>query len=175
MPVVGFLGSTSPAPFANRVAAFRRGLSELGYVEGRNVAMEYRWAEGQLDRLPVLAADLVSRRVAVIATSGGHAPAFAAKAVTATIPIVFSVGEDPVQSGLVTSLNRPGNNITGVFFFNAVLGSKRLELIHELVPDASVIALLAGANNPLADSYVSEVEAATRASGWNSLPRNRVP
>jgi putative ABC transport system substrate-binding protein len=171
IPIIGFLGTGSPGPYASRVAAFRRGLNELGYVEGRNVAIEFRWAEDQFDQLPALAADLIHRKVAVIATSGGPAPARAAKAATASIPIVFSVGEDPVKSGLVTSLNKPGDNMTGVFFFGAVMGSKRLSLVHELVPNAPLIALLVNRNSRNADTqaYVKEMEAASHSMGLQLL------
>ena len=148
MPVIGFLGSGSPGPFAPFVAAFRQGLSETGYVEGQNVAIEYRWAEGRYDRLPALAADLVGRKVDVIVTGGGTPSALAAKSATSTIPIVFVVGGDPVGTGLVASLARPGGNLTGVSFLTTELMPKRLELLSELVPQARVIALLVNPNNP---------------------------
>jgi putative tryptophan/tyrosine transport system substrate-binding protein len=150
MPVVGFLGSASPTwPF---VPAFQGGLKESGFIEGQNVAIEYRWAEGQYDRLPALAADLVRRQVAVIFTAGSPAPAQAAKAATAAIPIVFALGVDPVQFGLVASLNRPGGNVTGVNFLTADLGEKALGLIHELVPNVAAGAVLMNPNNPNAES-----------------------
>src|SRR5437016_3121622 len=144
-PVIGFLGSGLPRPFAPYVAAFRQGLSETAYIEGQNLAIEYRWAEGSSDRLPALAADLVGRKVDVIVTQGGTLPALAAKNATATIPIVFT-GGDPVEHGLVVSFARPGGNLTGFTFFLVELVPKRLELLSELVPHAHVIALLVNPN-----------------------------
>jgi putative ABC transport system substrate-binding protein len=142
MPVIGFLRITSAAAATQYVTAFRQGLKEASFVEGQNVAIEYRWAEGQIDRLPALAEDLVSHKVAVIAATGGGRSVLAAKESTTTIPIVFTYGGDPVQDGFVASLNRPGGNITGVVFFASVLGSKRLELLRQLVPKATTIGLL---------------------------------
>ncbi len=142
MPVIGFLNSGSPGPFAHLVAAFREGLGETGLVEGRTVAIEYRWAEGRYDRLPELAADLVRRRVAVLAATGGENSALAAKAATSSIPIVFAIGGHPVDLGLVASLNRPGGNLTGLTQYTGPLESKRLGLLRELMPAATTIAVL---------------------------------
>jgi len=163
MPVVGFLSGASPSAYAHLVRAFRQGLGETGYIQGQNVAVEYRWAEGQYDRLPALAADLVRRQVAVIAANSPAA--VAAKAATATIPIVFSSGTDPVKLGLVTSLNRPDGNLTGVSNMNVELGPKRLELMHELVPTATVIALLVNPTNPNAEAILRDHQVAARTLG----------
>src|SRR5262249_26003258 len=171
MPVIGFLSGVSPGPFAQRLAAFRQGLNETGIIEGRNVAIEYRWAEGQYDRLPALAADLVGRRVVVI-VAWTDAAALAAKATTTTIPIVFLTGTDPVRFGLVSSLNRPGENITGVSWFGIDLVPKQLSLLHELVPNAAIIALLVDENVPEAMSQVSEVQAAARKLGLQLVVLN---
>jgi putative ABC transport system substrate-binding protein len=165
MPVVGFVGSTSPGSLRDAVAAFHRGLTEIGYVEGQNVAIEYRWAEGQYDRLPGLAADLVHRQVAVIAAIDGLPSILAAKAATTTIPIVFFTGGDPVQLGLVASMRRPDGNLTGVTALNVEIGAKRLELLHELIPTASVIVLLVNPTNALTKANTSNVQAAAGALG----------
>jgi ABC-type uncharacterized transport system substrate-binding protein len=146
MPVIGFLSGASPGPFAHLVAAFRQGLQEAGYTEGQNVTIEYRWAEGQYDRLPSLAADLVHLPVAVIAATGGSVAARAAKAATATIPIVFSSGADPVKVGLVASLSRPGGNVTGVHVFIGALDPKKLGLLRELAPQATLVGALLNPN-----------------------------
>jgi len=165
MPVIGFLRPGSPEPNAHLVAAFRKGLGETGYVEGRNVAVEYRWAHNFDDRLPELAAELVRLRVAVIATPGSTAAAAAAKSATTLIPIVFSAGGDPVQMGLVASLNRPGGNVTGASSMSAELGAKRLGLLQEVVPRAARFAVLVNPNNPLAEAFVTDVRAAAAAIG----------
>ena len=165
MPVVGFLGGGSPDTDANRVRAFRQGLGEAGYVEGKNVAIEYRWAEGQYDQFPALAASLVRRQVSVIATLGGAASARAAKAATPSIPIVFQTAVNPVESGLVESLNRPGGNITGVTILSVELEPKLFELLHELVPAATVIALLVNPTSPFAESLSRDAQAAVRTLG----------
>jgi putative ABC transport system substrate-binding protein len=167
MPVIGFLGSTSRS--APLVAAFLEGLAETGYVEGQNAAIEYRWAEGRYDRLPALAAELVKRGVDVIVTQGGIPPTRAAKSATSTIPIVFAVGTDPVEDGLVASLARPGGNLTGVTFMMTELNSKRLELLSELVPQARVITLLVNPNNPSAERTMRDVQEAARAKGVQLL------
>jgi putative ABC transport system substrate-binding protein len=161
MPVIGFLGSATPDLMA-RVRAFRQGLGETGFVEGRNVAIEYRWAEDQFDRLPALAADLVRRQVSVI-VGGGIPAAASAKAATTTIPIVFTAGVDPVGVGLVTSLSRPGGNLTGMTTLNVELGPKRLELLHELVPMATVMALLVNPAGPNAETETRDAQAAARS------------
>jgi len=161
MPVIGFLRSTSPAP--SLASAFRQGLKEIGYVEGQNVAIEYLFAEDQLDRLPALVANLIGRRAAVIV--GNNNSALAAKAATATVPIVFGTGSDPVRDGLVTSFNRPGGNVTGVVFFAAVLGAKRLGLLRELVPKATTIAMLVNPNSPDTEAERKDVQAAAQAIG----------
>jgi len=156
MPVIGFLRNTSAAASAPLLVALRKGLNESGYVEGQNVTIEYRWAEGQDDRLPGMAADLVQHRCAVI-IGAGNAAALAAKAATAMIPIVFSTGDDPIPLGLVASLNRPAGNVTGVFFYSGgILVSKQLELLHELLPKATVIGILANPRSPATEAQIRD-------------------
>ena len=164
MPVIGFLGSQSPDPSANLVAALRRGLSEIGFIQSRNVAIEYRWAEGRYDRMPALASELVRRPVTVIVASAPPS-ALAAKAATSTIPIVFSGGIDPVKLGLVAALNRPGGNVTGVTQFSTALEGKRLEFLHELVPKATVLALLVNPTFPGTDAIINDMQTAARTLG----------
>jgi putative tryptophan/tyrosine transport system substrate-binding protein len=165
MPVTGFLHPGSPEANAKFTAGFRKGLSETGYVEGRNVAIEYRWAHGENGRLPELAADLISRPVSVIATPGSVAAALAAKAATTTIPIVFMIGVDPVQAGLVVSLNRPGGNVTGITSLNAGLMAKQLGLLHQLLHRDARFAVLVNPNNPQSRSAVTDVQATASAMG----------
>ena len=166
MPVIGYIGTGSRESDAFRLPAFRQGLSETGYVEGRNVVIEYRWAEGHNDRLPALVADLVRRQVTVIAVPASTPGALAAKAATTTIPIVFYIGLDPVELGLVASLNRPGGNLTGVTGWNVQAGPKRLELLHELVPTATTMALLVNPTSPdLAEADSRDQQAAARTLG----------
>ncbi len=162
MPVIGYLHPGSPGPTESRLAAFRQGLSETGYVEGQNVAIETLWAEGRYDRLPALAADLVGRKVDLIVASGVPS-ALAAKSATLTIPIVFHSGDDPVAAGVVASFARPGGNLTGVSMLNVELTAKRLELLAELVPQARVIALLANLNSPGTERIIRDVQEAARA------------
>jgi putative tryptophan/tyrosine transport system substrate-binding protein len=165
LPVIGFLNSASPALFSRPLQAFHKGLGEAGYLEGQSVAIEYRWAEGQYDRLPALAADLVQRRVTVIAATTAQA-ALAAKAATTTIPIVFETGTDPVRLGLVASLNRPGGNITGVTqLTTGPATSKGLEVLHELLPAVRVMALLVNPSSPVAESTASDLHSAARVLG----------
>jgi putative tryptophan/tyrosine transport system substrate-binding protein len=181
MPVIGFINPASPAQLAHRVAAFGYGLAEQGFIEGRNVMIEYRWAEGRYDQLPALAGNLVNRGVTVIAATGGIAAVRAAQAATSSIPIVFTSGSDPVAAGLVASLNRPGGNVTGAGLMSANLVAKRIELVRELMPEAKSIAILTNANNPSAQFEVDEAEAAAqvlgfqvrieRANGERDLPR----
>jgi ABC-type uncharacterized transport system substrate-binding protein len=165
MPVIGFLSGRSSAEGAYAVAAFHRGLKDFGYVEGDNVAIEYRWADGAYDRLPALAADLVRRRVAVIAATGSHLSGLAAKAATSSIPIVFNAGEDPVTLGLVTSINRPGGNATGVYVFLSEMDAKRMELLREQVRKPTLIAVLLNPTFPRFEATSKEIAEAARAAG----------
>src|SRR5215831_18044291 len=166
MPVVAFLKSTTPEDSAHLVRAFRQGLSEAGFAEGRNVTIEYRWAEDQLDRLPELVAELVRRRVAVIATPADTPAALVAKAATVTIPIVFEIGGDPVRSGLVASFNQPGGNVTGITSMNLELPAKQLGLLHELLPRASRFAVLVNPNNSIiAEATIADARAAAMSIG----------
>ena len=172
MPVIGFLNSVSAGPFRQFVDAFRRGLNESGFVEGQNVMIDYRWAEGQYDRLPELATDLVRRNVAVIAATGGAASGLAAKAATVTTPIVFIHAVDPVKLGFVASLNRPGGNATGIYLFTAALEPKKLELLHELVPKAVVIGVLVNPRNPNVESVSTGLQTAARTLGLQTYVVN---
>ena len=172
MQVIGFLSSRSAEDSERVVAAFRQGLAEAGYVEGRNVAIEFRWAQGQFDRLPALAAELVASPVDVLAAVAGNQAPRAAKAATSSIPIVFAIGEDPVKEGLVLSLNRPGANVTGATFFTALLGAKRLGLLRELVPKAEVIALLVNQNSSQGQGQAKDVQEAARDLGQRLVVLN---
>jgi putative ABC transport system substrate-binding protein len=165
MPLVGFMSARSPGDSAHLVAAFRRGMGEGGFVEGQNVAVEYRWANGEYDRLPALAADLVNRRVAVLVATGGDVSALAAKRATSTIPIVFGSGSDPVAIGMVASINRPGGNVTGVNVLTNQMEPKRLGLLHELVPGVPLIGVLMNQNFPPAARQLLDLEEASRTIG----------
>jgi len=163
LPVIGFLSSRSPEDSTGQLAGFRQGLAELGYVEGENLVIEYRWARGDYERLPALAADLVGKPVRVLATVGGEISALAAKAATSTIPIVFAMGSDPVRAGLVESYNRPGGNITGIDIFTDTLEAKRIGLLHDLVPQGTTIGYLVNPGNPVAKAQQRTVEEAAHA------------
>jgi putative tryptophan/tyrosine transport system substrate-binding protein len=169
MPVIGFLNLASPETWAPYVAAFRQGLNDAGYVEGRNVVIEYRWARGQHDRLPALVDELVNRQVAVIVATGSSAPARAAKARTSTIPIVFTSGADPIREGLVTSLARPSGNVTGVVMITVDLEPKRVELLQQFLPDIKTIGALINPKNPSAPDQMRQVEDATRVAGQRAV------
>ena len=165
VPVIGFLNLQSADTLTHMVAAFRQGLNETGYVEGRNVAIEYRWADGRPDRLPALAAELIQRRVAVIAATGGDPTVLAVKRATSSLPTVFTMGGDPVALGLVASLNRPGGNITGISQISVLLDPKRLEVLHELMPGVAVVAVLRNPSNANAETQVSSLQSAARSIG----------
>jgi putative ABC transport system substrate-binding protein len=165
VPVIGFLSSRSPGESASVVAAFRESLNEAGFIEGRNIAIEFRWADGQYDRLPAMAADLVSLKVALIIAAGGDRPALAAKAATSTIPIVFTGSDFPVKVGLVASLSRPGGNVTGASLFTSELEAKKLALLREMVPKTSLIAMLVNPTNPSAETDIGDVQTAAAAVG----------
>ena len=165
MPVIGFVNAASPGPLRQQIAAFREGLKDSNYVEGQNVAVEYRWAEGQYDRLPALVADRVHQQVSVIVAGGGAPAGLAAKAATTTIPIVFNAGGDPVRLGLVASLNQPGGNITGVYQFTSGLEAKRLGLLHEMVPKATSIGVLVNSNFADAENQLRDVKEAAASLG----------
>jgi putative ABC transport system substrate-binding protein len=168
MPVIGWLSARSPAEAASVLQAFRQGLGQVGYFEGKNVTIEYRWAEGRYDRLPVLAAELVSRPVTVIAATGGEPSSLAAKAATTTIPIVCTIGGDPVETGLVASFNRPGGNLTGTTIMTLEMASKRLDLVRQLVPNATAIGMLVNPKFPTASAEAREVQDAARSRGIQS-------
>jgi putative ABC transport system substrate-binding protein len=172
MPVIGFLNSASPQAFGHYVAGFRQGLQEAGYVEGKNIATDYRWAGGQYDKLPALAAELVNRRVSVIAATGGIPSARSAKEATASIPIVFVTGNDPVNAGLVPSFNQPGGNITGIAFLTNTLGAKRIELLREMVPGATTIGMLVNPSNPDAVPETKDMRTAAHAIGCRLIVVN---
>jgi putative tryptophan/tyrosine transport system substrate-binding protein len=169
VPVIGYLNGASAAEFPNLLAVFRKGLSETGYVEARNVTIEYRYADGQYDRLPALAVDLVARKVSVIVATAGTPTIRAAKAATSTIPIVFVIGGDPVKFGIVASLSRPGGNITGMTLFGIELATKRLGLLLELVPAATVIGVLANPNNPITEPQLTDLQTAAHTLGRQLL------
>ena len=170
VPVIGFLCSASPVPWEPYLAGFRKGLNETGYVEGTNVAIEYRWAHGHFDRLPELANELVRSGIAVLVATGGEPSAFAAKAATATVPVVFSVGGDPAMNGLVESISRPGGNLTGVSIFTQRLEGKRIELLHEAIPSAVTIAILNNRPSRFAVAILNDAEAAARGLGVRLVP-----
>jgi putative tryptophan/tyrosine transport system substrate-binding protein len=165
IPVIGYLYAGSPESSTSFVAAFRRGLSEIGYIEGQNVAIEYRWANNEVQRLPELATDLVRRQVAVIATPANTPAAIAAKAATTTIPVIFGIGSDPIKNGLVASFNRPGGNVTGVHFMTGEIGAKQLGLLHDLLPRAARFAVLVNAKNPISDPFITDVRATAENMG----------
>jgi putative tryptophan/tyrosine transport system substrate-binding protein len=171
-PVVGFLSSRSADDSARVVAAFREGLAEIGYIDGRDATIEFRWAQGQFDRLPALAAELVRLPVTVLAAVGGYQTPRAAQAATNAIPIVFGIGEDPVKEGLVQKLNRPGSNMTGATFFTALLGAKRLGLLHDLVPKAEVVGLLVNQNTSQGQGQIRDVQQAARDLGLRLVVLN---